>query len=129
MRAALCDSCNWLPTGLQRVPLSFIRADTGTRGRERERERERALSSALSSGCCCRRTKIGVRDEGGRLERDASRRRRGGYVKIIRAMRETRVRERRRDIGRSVVGMIGVGGERERVGGNTHAPGPLVRRG
>ena len=50
-------------------------------------------------------------------------------MKIIRAMRETRVRERRRDIGRSVVGMIGVGGERERVGGNTHAPGPLVRRG
>jgi len=31
VRAALCDSCNWLPTGLQRAPLSFIRAATGAR--------------------------------------------------------------------------------------------------
>ena len=103
--------------------------------RERKREKERANERESSRiGSLVRLLLPSNEDRHTRrkrtLERDADKRRRGGYVKITRAMRETRVRERRRVLADPLVGMIRVGrGERERVGGNTHAPEPLVRRG
>lgn len=86
MRAALCDSCNWLPTGLQRVPLSFIRADIG------------AKESGISSWLSC--SPVAAAGQGpsfapeGELKGEGWKGRRGGYVKITRAMRGLRVRER-----------------------------------
>lgn len=65
-----------------------------------------------------------------KLARDEQRRRRGGYVKITRAMRGPRVRR-----GRRIIPVVNGGGgnggvEVEPVEGNTHAPGdPSVEQG
>ncbi|OAD59005.1 Peptidyl-prolyl cis-trans isomerase CWC27 like protein [Eufriesea mexicana] len=103
VRAALCDSCNWLPTGLQRVPLSFIRADTGATECERSGRLARPAAAAVGQGRPYAARHASERDESGE--------RRGGYVKITRAMRETRVRRGRIVSGRPWWGAVVVGEE------------------
>lgn len=77
--AALCDSCNWLPTGLQRAPLSFIRAasrrgkqrrTTASRKQDEERRRdEEIIKRNDSNWSACVRASPRYSDKGDGAER------------------------------------------------------------